>query len=171
MKNWLLSLFFIGVTTLSAVEAHGFYGQDLTNIPESNRIAGAPKSAVPLKVFFLLPGKVSAAVNEMKLRRDLTPVILQTESYVQYSPWYKKPQKVYALAVEEKQHKKIEADRLKQLKDCDVIVLGKIDLNILPPHVTKAIFDRVKQGAGLLYIKHEIQNLPERLRTLMQSFQ
>ncbi len=169
MKNWLLSLFFISVITLSAVETNGFYGKDLTNIPESNRIAGAPKSAVPLKVFFLLPGKVSAAVNEMKLRRDLTPVILQTESFIQYSPWYKKPQKLYALAVEEKQHKKIEADRLKQLKDCDVIVLAKTDLDIFPPHVTKAIFDRVKQGAGLLYIKHETQKLPVKQLNLTEQ--
>ena len=169
MKKLLSALFFTAVLTVSAVEETGFYGKDLTNIPESPRITGAAKSAVPLKVFFLIPGRVSAAVNELKCRREITPVILQTESFQKYSPWYKDSGKRYALAIEQKKHQAIEKDRLDKLKDCDVIVIAKTDFNMVPPYVKKAILDQVSKGAGLVYINHEHKKLPVKLLNLTEN--
>lgn len=147
---------------LSGVEIRNFYGKELKEPSSGKRIVLSRDPQKKLKVFFIMPAKVSAGAMEWKARFELEPVILQTDSYQSFSPWHSKKAKTYALGIEKEEYEQILRERLSQLKECDAAVLCKTEWNILPPEVRNAIRERVYSGAGLLYITHEGKTVPRK---------
>ncbi|MBQ6598108.1 MAG: hypothetical protein IJH79_11205, partial [Lentisphaeria bacterium] len=78
------------------MEIRNFYGKELKEPSSGKRIVLSRDPQKKLKVFFIMPAKVSAGAMEWKARFELEPVILQTDSYQSFSPWHSKKAKTYA---------------------------------------------------------------------------
>ncbi|MBE6377449.1 MAG: hypothetical protein E7051_01375 [Lentisphaerae bacterium] len=153
----LVCLFF--TLTLGAWSKDGTPAWRLIKNPPASphRTFANPKAGKIPVALMLLSGIGQREAIELQQRFEYRYILLPVYDYKTFSPFagYStsgKNIRVYGQAMTADEYKPELEKILKQLPECDLIVLGKIQWTNIPPAVQQKFLERVKAGASMLVI-------------------
>lgn len=118
----------------------------------------------PLRVFVTAFGIGQREVVELRQRFGYEPVLFPTESRTSANPWETarrtgRPFKPYLPSMDEPAYREKADALLAKLPSCGAILIGRTDPALFPDGDRRKILDRVREGAGLVYVATEAKKV------------
>ena len=115
--------------------------------PFANPLAGGP-----IKVLVIAPTGTQRETIELAQRLEIDFAALMTEGFDSFGPYDRGYNRETYLEIEPAQFRQVVDKRLAEDAEYDVIIIGKMPWSAFPAAVQTRIMDKVKSGAGLVYI-------------------
>ncbi|HPP29629.1 MAG TPA: beta-galactosidase [bacterium] len=120
-----------------------------------------------LKVLVIAPAWTQRETVELAQRLSVEYTPLMTESYDFFGPYPGEGERSYYLTISKKEFEQLVNERLGDSAVYDLIIIGKIPWKVFPDNIKNQVLDKVKNGAGLLYVNPS--DLPSEIQGLLKD--